>query len=57
MDGAYSTRGKDEKCIRIVFWKYSGKRSFGILWCRWECDVKADIEAGLRMWMNSSGSE
>jgi hypothetical protein len=43
MGGAYSTHGRDEKCIHLIG-KPEGKRSHGRPRRRWEDDIRMDLK-------------
>jgi hypothetical protein len=40
----YSTRGRDEICIKNCSWKHEGKRPLGRSMCRWECSVRKNVK-------------
>jgi hypothetical protein len=51
MNGACSTCGREERCIQGFGAKYEAKRPLGRPRCRWEGDIKMDVEEkGWRVW-------
>jgi hypothetical protein len=44
MGGACSTYGEDERCIKVFVGRPEGKRPLGISRCRWEDNIKMDIQ-------------
>jgi hypothetical protein len=44
MDGACSTYGREERCMQGLVGKPAGERTHGKLRCRWEDNIKIELQ-------------